>query len=209
MKSRSNHENNVLTYHVSSTRGLDASTALEFVQALRTATNVAKATSIVSIYQASENIYRLFDKVVVIDSGHMVYFGPAEHARQYFIDMGYEPAHRQTTADFLVSITDPSSRMVRKNCEAWVPKSPPEFAAYFLDSDLGKSNSEDTKKRFKELPADSLAEYAASARAERGRYALKRSPYNIAMARQLTLLMKRRAQVIRGNFAPQGIYPDS
>jgi ATP-binding cassette subfamily G (WHITE) protein 2 (SNQ2) len=33
----------------------------------------------------------------------MAYFGLADHARQYFIDLGFEPAHRQTTADFLVA----------------------------------------------------------------------------------------------------------
>ena len=34
----------------------------------------------------------------------MAYFGPARDApRQYFIDMGYEPQDRQTTADFLVA----------------------------------------------------------------------------------------------------------
>ena len=43
----------------SSTRGLDASTALEFVRALRIATDNLGLTSIVSIYQASENLYRV------------------------------------------------------------------------------------------------------------------------------------------------------
>ena len=60
-------------------------------------------TTIVSIYQAGESLYELFDKVCVIYEGKMAYFGPADRARQYFIDMGYEPANRQTTADFLVS----------------------------------------------------------------------------------------------------------
>ena len=60
-------------------------------------------TTIVSIYQAGENLYSLFDKVCVINEGRMAYFGPADTARQYFIDMGYEPANRQTTPDFLVS----------------------------------------------------------------------------------------------------------
>lgn len=44
----------------------------------------------------------------------MAYFGPAKDARQYFIDMGYEPANRQTTPDFLVSVTDPGGRSERK-----------------------------------------------------------------------------------------------
>ena len=80
-----------------------ASTALEFVQALRIATDVARMTTIVSIYQAGESLYELFDKVCVIYEGRMAYFGPANKARQYFIDLGYEPANRQTTADFLVA----------------------------------------------------------------------------------------------------------
>lgn len=58
---------------------------------------------VVSIYQAGESLYELFDKVCVINEGRMAYFGPADRARQYFIDMGYEPANRQTTADFLVA----------------------------------------------------------------------------------------------------------
>ena len=60
-------------------------------------------STIVSIYQAGESLYDLFDKVAVISEGKMVYFGPADRARGYFIDMGYEPANRQTTADFLVA----------------------------------------------------------------------------------------------------------
>ena len=62
-------------------------------------------STIVSIYQAGESLYDLFDKVAVISEGKMVYFGAADRARQYFIDMGYEPANRQTTADFLVAGT--------------------------------------------------------------------------------------------------------
>jgi len=87
----------------SSTRGLDSSTALEYVRALRIATDVARLSTVVSIYQAGESLYQLFDKVCVIYEGRMAYFGRADQARQYFIDLGYEPANRQTTADFLVA----------------------------------------------------------------------------------------------------------
>lgn len=73
----------------SSTRGLDASTALEFVQALRIATDTFRTTTIVSLYQAGEPLYKHFDKVCVIYEGKMAYLGPADQARQYFMDMGY------------------------------------------------------------------------------------------------------------------------
>lgn len=73
----------------SSTRGLDASTALEFVQALRIATDTMRLATVVSIYQAGESLYEHFDKVCVIYEGRMAYFGPADKAKQYFMDMGY------------------------------------------------------------------------------------------------------------------------
>jgi hypothetical protein len=92
----------IITYD-SSTRGLDSSTALEFVRALRIATNVTHISNIVSLYQAAESLYQNFDKVCLLYEGRMAYFGRADQARQYFIDLGFEPAHRQTTSDFLVS----------------------------------------------------------------------------------------------------------
>lgn len=55
----------------SSTRGLDPSTALEFVQALRIGTDIARTTTAVTIYQASENVYGVFDKVCVVYEGRM------------------------------------------------------------------------------------------------------------------------------------------
>ena len=73
----------------SSTRGLDASTALEFVRALRTTTDTFRSTSILALYQAGESLYRHFDKVCVLYEGRMAYFGPADQAKQYFMDMGY------------------------------------------------------------------------------------------------------------------------
>lgn len=90
----------------SSTRGLDASTALEFARTLRIATKTARLSTIVSIYQAGESLYGQFDKVCVIYEGRMAYYGRADRAKQYFIDLGFEPMARQTTADFLVTGTN-------------------------------------------------------------------------------------------------------
>ena len=77
-----------------STKGLDASTALDFVKALRVYANLYKTTTFVSLYQASENIYNLFDRVMVLDSGKQVYLGPAKEARSYFESLGFAPRAR-------------------------------------------------------------------------------------------------------------------
>lgn len=62
-------------------------------------------TTVVSIYQAGEQLFKLFDKVCIIYDGKMAYFGPVREAKRYFMDMGYEPQNRQTTPDFLVTGT--------------------------------------------------------------------------------------------------------
>ena len=83
------------------TRGLDASTALDYAKSLRIMTNIYKTTTFVSLYQASENIYGQFDKVMVIDEGRQVFFGPAKEARAYFEGLGFKEKPRQTTPDYL------------------------------------------------------------------------------------------------------------
>ncbi|CAE6481297.1 unnamed protein product [Rhizoctonia solani] len=64
-----------------STRGLDASTALDYAKSLRIMTDIFKLTTFVSLYQAGEGIYDQFDKVLLIDEGRQVYFGPAKEAQ--------------------------------------------------------------------------------------------------------------------------------
>ena len=84
-----------------STRGLDAQTALEFVRSLRIAADVAGLTSLIAIYQASQDIYDMCDKTIVLYQGRQIYFGPADKARFYFEEMGWYCPPRQTTGDFL------------------------------------------------------------------------------------------------------------
>jgi ATP-binding cassette subfamily G (WHITE) protein 2 (SNQ2) len=105
-----------------STRGLDASTALDYAKSLRILSDVFNITQFVSLYQAGEGIYDQFDKVLVIDSGRMVFFGPSKAARQYFLDLGFRDLPRQTTADYLTGCTDPNERRKPKFSRVHFPR---------------------------------------------------------------------------------------
>ncbi|KAK4169775.1 putative ABC transporter [Cladorrhinum sp. PSN259] len=117
-----------------STRGLDASTALDYAKSLRIMTDVSDRTTITTLYQAGEGIYDLMDKVLVIDEGRMLFQGPAGEARQYFIDLGFHAPPRQTTPDFLTSICDPASRQFRPGFEDRCPKTAEELEKAFRSS---------------------------------------------------------------------------
>lgn len=117
-----------------STRGLDASTALDYVKSLRIMTDISNRTTLVTLYQAGEGIFELMDKVMVIDAGRCIFQGKASEARQYFIDLGFEAPERQTTADFLTAVTDPNERRFRKGAEASTPKTPEELEQAYRNS---------------------------------------------------------------------------
>ncbi|ORY85494.1 putative ABC transporter [Protomyces lactucae-debilis] len=158
-----------------STRGLDASTAVEYCRSLRVLTNIAKVSTVVTIYQAGEQLYDFFDKVLLIEGGRCLYYGPAESARQYFIDMGYEPEERQTTADFLTAITDKRARKERDGASP--PQTTEELEQYYKSSQICKDNFEDMKSynhRCKEdPPAETFKETESDKKGKRhGVYAL-------------------------------------
>lgn len=189
----------IFTYFGSSTRGLDSSTALEFVRALRIATNLVRNATIVSIYQAGESLSEIFDKVCLLYEGRMVYFGPVDLARQYFIDMGYVPAARQTTPDFLVSVTNPIGRTMaaKENDEIRdperrgkpIPQTALEFEEYYQNSEIKKINQADIASYKADFVGkqDLASAYKASAKAEHSRHTRRQvSFHSIIMVRLST-----------------------
>ncbi|RHZ52917.1 putative C6 transcription factor [Aspergillus thermomutatus] len=75
-----------------STRGLDASSALDYVRSLRIMTDTCGKATLLTLYQASDAIFDLVDKVLLIDEGRMLYQGPAYEAKGYFENLGYQCA---------------------------------------------------------------------------------------------------------------------
>jgi ATP-binding cassette, subfamily G (WHITE), member 2, SNQ2 len=81
--------------------------------------------------------------------------------------LSYEPANRQTTADFLVSVTNPNARIPRAGFTS-MPRTAVEFADYFKKSKLGYTNEADIESYHSEFvnkPDRALA-YMESAREE-------------------------------------------
>jgi ABC-type multidrug transport system ATPase subunit len=105
-----------------STRGLDASSALEYTKALRAMTDVLGLASIVTVYQAGNGIYDLFDKVLVLDGGKQIYYGPRTEARPFMENLGFVCREGANVADFLTGVTVSTERMIRVGYERKFPR---------------------------------------------------------------------------------------
>ncbi|KAI1763372.1 ABC-2 type transporter-domain-containing protein [Hypoxylon sp. FL1150] len=178
-----------------STRGLDASTALDFVKSLRIQTNLYKTSTFVSLYQASENIYRQFDKVLVIDAGKQVYFGPSSEARAYFEGLGFLPRPRQTTPDYVTGCTDEFEREYSDGYSPRnAPHSPETLAEAFETSRFAKQlSNEMTEYKAKlehEQEIERLNDFRMAVR-ESKRSGAKHSVYSVGFHLQVWALMKR------------------
>ncbi|ORY16214.1 Pyoverdine/dityrosine biosynthesis protein-domain-containing protein [Clohesyomyces aquaticus] len=184
-----------------STRGLDSATALDFVRTLRTSTDLCGSTAIVSIYQASQSIYDVFDKVAVLYDGRQIYFGDIHAAKVYFMNLGFECPRRQTTADFLTSLTNPAERVIRKGFEGKTPNTPDEFAAAWQkneDRALLLREIEDFDKQYP-IGGPSLEQFKNSRKAVQAKPQRVQSPYTLSVPMQVKLCVRRGYQRLRGD----------
>lgn len=177
-----------------STRGLDASTALDFAKSLRILTNIYKTTTFVSLYQASENIYKQFDKVLIIDSGRQVFFGPATEARAYFEGLGFREKPRQTTPDYLTGCTDPFEREYKDGRSAEnAPSTPADLVDAFERSVYSKRLDEDIQTYRAHLQQEKQIydDFEIANQEAKRRFTPKSSVYSIPFHLQIWALMQR------------------
>ncbi|KAL1625652.1 ATP-binding cassette transporter snq2 [Diplodia seriata] len=176
-----------------STRGLDASTALDYAKSLRILTDIHQVTTFVSLYQASESIYKVFDKVMVIDSGRCVYYGAAKEARSYFEGLGFIEKPRQTTPDYLTGCTDPFEREFKPNRSADdVPSTPEALAEAFNKSDIAARMDQDMEAYRGQINQEKQTwDDFQTAVTQNKRHASKRSVYTIPFYLQVWALMRR------------------
>jgi ATP-binding cassette, subfamily G (WHITE), member 2, SNQ2 len=177
------------------TRGLDGSTALNFAKSLRIITDVSKKATIMTLYQAGEEIYEQMDKVLVIDAGRCIFQGPAKNAKQYFIDLGFYCSLAQTTADFLTSCTDPGVRRFREGYADRAPKTPEELEATFKESQSYQKVLREVELYEQELEATNFSyagEFKESVQqAKSHRTVSRKSPYTVSFLRQVHTCLRR------------------
>ncbi|KAK7747504.1 Multidrug resistance protein [Cytospora paraplurivora] len=176
-----------------STRGLDSANAVEFCKTLRLQTELFGSTAVVSIYQAPQSAYDLFDKATVLYEGRQIFFGPADKARQYFINLGFECPARQTTPDFLTSMTSPLERIVRPGFEDRAPRTPDEFAAAWKASKEYRQLQVEIEeyKTAHPINGPDADKFRALKRQQQAKHQRAKSPYTLDYWQQVKLCLWR------------------
>ncbi|XP_049378611.1 pleiotropic drug resistance protein 2 [Solanum stenotomum] len=121
-------------------KGLDSSTTYQIVKFMRQMVHVNDITIVISLLQPDPETFDLFDDVILLSEGQIVYQGPKENVLEFFEYMGFRCPERKGIADFLVEVTSKKDQEQYwfRNSRPYVYISVPEFAESFNSFQIGE-----------------------------------------------------------------------
>ncbi|XP_030552874.1 ABC transporter G family member 32 isoform X2 [Rhodamnia argentea] len=85
--------------------GLDSSTTYQIIKYLRHSTKALDGTTMISLLQPAPETYELFDDIILLCEGQIVYQGPRSDVLDFFKSVGFSCPERKNVADFLQEVT--------------------------------------------------------------------------------------------------------
>ncbi|KAH9676828.1 ABC transporter G family member 37 [Citrus sinensis] len=82
------------------TNGLDSSTAYQIIACIQQLVHVTDSTALISLLQPAPETFDLFDDIILMAEGKIVYHGPRDHVLAFFEDCGFRCPERKGVADF-------------------------------------------------------------------------------------------------------------
>ncbi|EMD67087.1 hypothetical protein COCSADRAFT_83327 [Bipolaris sorokiniana ND90Pr] len=184
-----------------STRGLDASTALEWAKAIRAMTTILGITTIATLYQAGNGIFEQFDKVLVLDEGKQIFYGPRDEARPFMEQLGFLCDPSANVADFLTGVTVSSERGIRAGFEASFPRSAEAVRERYEQSNIHQRMQLEYAFPESDYAQSSTEDFKQSVATEKSRHLPKNSQFTVPLSKQISTAVMRQYQILWGDRA--------
>ncbi|XP_011005513.1 PREDICTED: ABC transporter G family member 31 isoform X1 [Populus euphratica] len=120
--------------------GLDSSTTYQIVKCVGNFVHLMEATVLMALLQPAPETFDLFDDLVLLSEGYVVYQGPRAEVLEFFESLGFKLPPRKGVADFLQEVTSKKDQ-----AQYWADQSKPyvflpssEIAKAFKNSKYGK-----------------------------------------------------------------------
>ncbi|KAL3633433.1 transcription factor [Castilleja foliolosa] len=170
--------------------GLDSSTTYQIVNMLRQQVHIMKGTTFISLLQPAPETYDLFDDIILLADGQIVYQGPRENVLDFFESMGFKCPERKGVADFLQEVTSKKDQQ-----QYWAHRHEPyhfisvsDFAEAFKSFVIGRRIGDELA-----TPFDKTKNHPAALTTKK--YGLGKKEVLKACADREFLLMKRNSFV--------------
>ncbi|KAK4606103.1 hypothetical protein RGQ29_000394 [Quercus rubra] len=139
--------------------GLDSSTTFQVVKCIRNFVHQMEATVLMALLQPAPETFELFDDLVLLSEGHIVYQGPRAEVLEFFESLGFRLPPRKGVADFLQEVTSrkDQAQYWADSSKPYVFISVPEIAEAFKNSRFGRSLQSSLSVPYDESKSDSSA----------------------------------------------------
>ncbi|PPS01832.1 hypothetical protein GOBAR_AA18807 [Gossypium barbadense] len=166
--------------------GLDSSTTYQIIKYLRHSTCALDGTTVISLLQPAPETYQLFDDVILLCEGQIVYQGPRGEALDFFAFMGFKCPERKNVADFLQEVLSKKDQQQYWSLpfQPYRYITPGKFSEAFRSYQTGKNLYEELS-----IPFDKR--YSHPAALSTSRYGVKKNELLKTNFNWQMLLMKR------------------
>ncbi|GMF16503.1 unnamed protein product [Phytophthora lilii] len=135
--------------------GLDSAATYDICKAMKSKARSFNAAVVISLLQPLPEVLDLFDDVLLMNNGRIMYHGERAEAVPYFARMGFHCPPNKNAADFLLDLcTNKMGEYVLGQIQD-VPYHSSEFAARFRESNIFRA----AQKEF-DRPIESMAVFA-------------------------------------------------
>ncbi|KAI3773385.1 hypothetical protein L1987_47912 [Smallanthus sonchifolius] len=170
--------------------GLDSSTTFQIVKSLKQFLHILEGTAVISLLQPAPETYDLFDDIILLTDGKIVYQGPRENVLEFFESMGFKCPERKGVADFLQEVTSKKDQQ-----QYWIRRDEPyrfvtakEFANGYQSFHVGRKLGDDLS-----TPYDKTKSHPAALTTEK--FGLSKKELLKACIDREILLMRRNSFV--------------
>ncbi|KAK1942670.1 ABC transporter G family member 35 [Phytophthora citrophthora] len=118
--------------------GLDSAATFDIITTQRSLAKKFRKTVVISLLQPSPEVFSLFDDVMILNAGHLMYHGPCEEALSYFERLGFKCPPSRDVADFLLDLGTNKQYQyeVKQEGGSVIPRTPSDFADVFRRSSI-------------------------------------------------------------------------
>jgi len=88
------------------TSGLDSTSALKLCQLIRKVVDRFQMASMLTIHQPNTKIYETFSKLMLLNKGKVMYFGPSMETEKWFSEFGYPLPPKTNIADYVIDVLE-------------------------------------------------------------------------------------------------------
>ncbi|XP_010262843.1 PREDICTED: ABC transporter G family member 31-like [Nelumbo nucifera] len=121
--------------------GLDCSTTYQIVKCIRNFVHQMEGTVLMTLLQPAPETFDLFDDLILLSEGQIVYQGPRAQALDFFQSLGFKLPPRKGVADFLQEVTSRKDQ-AQYWADPWKPYvflSVSKITDAFRNSEFGRS----------------------------------------------------------------------